>query len=147
MSNLVPWQPFLDLTTALDRMFEDAVPPTRVNVLNALRAFPVDVFETIQSYRLEAAIPGVKPEDLHVTATRNTITIRAITQEAQEQSEGSYLRRERYRGEMQRVIALPLEIIPASVTSAYEHGVLTIYVPKTEDAKPKEVAVKVKMAK
>jgi HSP20 family protein len=116
-------------------------------VLNAMRAFPVDVFETIQSYRLEAAIPGVKPEDLHVTATRNTITIRAVTHEAQEQTEGGYLRRERYRGEMQRVIALPLEILPANVTSAYEHGVLTIFAPKTEEAKPKEVAVRVKTTK
>jgi len=54
------------------------------------------------------------------------------------------MRRERYEGEMSRTITLPTQILPEKVEAIYEHGILTLRVPKVEEAKPRQITVKVK---
>lgn len=110
------------------------------------RVFPLDVRDTATEYIVEAAIPGVKPEELHVSASGNTLTIQA-TRKREEKAETPekaevYVRRERYLGEMSRVIELPTPIEASGVTANYEHGVLTLHVPKAAKAEPVTIPIR-----
>lgn len=115
------------------------------------RVFPLDIRDTETEYILEAAIPGVKLEDLKVSVAGNVVTIQALRshEEKTEKSEPKekadvYVRRERYIGEMSRVIELPASIEAAGVTATYEHGILTLRVPKATKVEPVKVPIQVK---
>lgn len=105
----------------------------------------MDVRETDGEFVVEASLPGIKPSEMQISATENTITIRA-SRKAEEETKrgGAYVRRERYEGQLSRVIGLPTPIDPTRVTATYEHGVLTLHASKTAAAKARQIEVKVK---
>ncbi len=142
------WEPYDELAQMsefMNRFLEGATPLGRLEFLSTARAFPVDVFEADDEYHIEASLPGIDPKDLHVTATGTTITVRAQRhQTTKERKVGNYLRQERSFGEMMRVFTLPGDIDREHITSVYEHGVLTVRVPKSVTAKPKQIPVQVK---
>lgn len=152
---LTPWEPFgdivrepfegmLSLRDAMNRLLEESViGPTRFGAFG--RIFPVDVRDTENAYVVEASLPGIKPDEMQVTATENTVTIRA-TRKHEEKGEkaGKFVRRERYEGEFVRTIGLPSPIDLGKISATYEQGVLTLQVPKTEAAKAREIKVQVK---
>jgi HSP20 family protein len=144
---LTRWEPFESLTPlrdAMNQLLEESfIRPMRFGVVG--RVFPVDVSETDTDYMVEASLPGIKPEEMQITAVGNTLTIRAMRKhEEKAEKAGQYVRRERYEGELTRTIELPTTIDPDKVTATYEHGVLTLRVPKAEAAKPKQIQVKAK---
>jgi HSP20 family protein len=154
---LTPWEPFEELTPlrdAMNRLWEESfIGPRRspwpgfggFGLLG--RAFPVDVRETDAGYILEASMPGMKADAIQVTAMDNTVTIRATTkQEAKSEKAGTYVRHERYEGEVVRSITLPGPINREKIAATYEHGVLMLQVPKAEEAKGKVITVQVKEA-
>jgi HSP20 family protein len=141
------WEPMSELTPlreAINRLFEDSfVGLERFDLFG--RTFPVDVRDLAGEYVIEASLPGIKPEDLKVTATGDTLTIEAARKtETKDEKSGAYVRHERYEGELRRSITLPAGMRPEDVTAEYEHGVLTLHVPKAEQIKPKTIAVEVK---
>jgi HSP20 family protein len=152
---LTPWEPFeellpaplegaVSLRDAMNRLFASSMmSPRWLEPFG--RMLPVDVRETDSEYVIDASMPGVKPNELQVSATDNAITIRA-SHKAEEETKrgGTYLRRERYEGEMSRVIGLSSPIDPNKVTASYEHGVLVLHAPKTAAAKAKQIEIKVK---
>jgi len=147
--SLIPWEPFDGLTPlreAMNQLFEGSfVGLSRFEPFG--RMFPMDVLEKDGEYVIEASLPGVKPEQVQVTATDTALTIRTSVQAKEEEekkgNEGAYVRRERYTGEINRTIALPLPIDPDKVTATYAHGVLTLQVPKAPKALPKQIPVQV----
>ncbi len=70
--------------------------------------------------------------------------IRAAKKEERKAEKGAYMRRERYEGEMSRSVTLPSPIDASKIQATYEHGVLTLRVPKAEGARPKQIPVQVK---
>jgi HSP20 family protein len=119
---------------------------------------PIDVYETETQFVVEAALPGVKPADLEVTSKGNTITIHAVvrrgtldqpeeaTAKAKEEDKekervGTSVRRERFFGELTRTIELPGAVDVDKVEATYEHGLLTLWIPKTAHATPKRIPV------
>jgi HSP20 family protein len=148
------WEPFEEialLRTAVNRLFEENfVRPMRFGMLGS--TFPVDVYETETEYVVEAPLAGVKPEDIQVSAVRDTLTIHATIKGTEKpattpekgEKAGYYVRRERFTGEMIRTIELPAEINAGKVTATFEHGMLVLRVPKPEAVKPKQVVVQVK---
>lgn len=142
---IVRWEPMDDvvrLRDSLAHLLDDRFSPFFES-----RAFPVDILETPEEFQIEAVLPGVKPEDIHITATVDRLTIQARTEEKTKVQKGSYLRQERTFGEMTRVISLPVDIQPEKVTSVYEHGVLKLAAPKAESSKPRQITVQVKGTK
>ncbi|HEX6797189.1 MAG TPA: Hsp20/alpha crystallin family protein [Ktedonobacterales bacterium] len=124
----------------------------------ASQRMPIDVLETARHYVVEAALPGVRPADLEVAAAGCTITIRAVVrhdddilrdevgigedEEEQEDDGGSvYMCRERSIGDLTRTVVLPGEVDPGTVEATYEHGLLTLWVPKAAPAPPRRIAV------
>ena len=157
--SMIRYNPFdstlpLTMRDAMDRLLEQSFAPTWRSDLFAIgRGFPVDVYEDELNYVIEASMPGVKPENLKVTATANAVTIRATTTngengakrdkaaEPKGKKTGDYVRRERYSGEVTRVIDLPDAINPAKIKASYKHGVLTLEVPKIEEATPRKIDI------
>lgn len=109
------------------------------------RTFPVDIYESEDKlyYVIEAALPGFKPEELHITAVGDMLTIAAVKKEENLEKE-LYVRRERYMGEMTRTFTLPMMIDVEKIEATFEHGVLKLFIPKAEEVKPKEIPIKVK---
>ena len=146
--SLVPRDPFealMPLREAINRMFEESFVWPRFELFTG-RFFPIDISETEdkQQYVIEASLPGIKPEELQISAEGNTLTIHAAKKSEEKTEKGTYVRRERYEGEMTRTVSLPTAIDADKVQATYEHGVLTLRVPKAEGAKPKQIPVQFK---
>lgn len=142
-------EPMTPLRDVMNRLLEESmVGLGRIEPWFTGRAFPVDLLETEDAYVVEAALPGFKPEEIEVTALGDMLTIRAHHDERKEQrdekpgEESVYLRRERSAGEFIRVIELPMILDPKKVTAAYEHGLLTLRIAKTEREKPVVIPIK-----
>ncbi|HEY7414796.1 MAG TPA: Hsp20/alpha crystallin family protein, partial [Ktedonobacteraceae bacterium] len=122
-----PFEALTPLREAMNRLFEDSFVGPRFDLLTG-RIFPIDVYETKdkRNFVIEAALPGVKPEELQVLAEDDTLTIRVAKKHEEKPEKGSYLRRERYEGEMYRTITLPVHIEIERVEAVFEHGVLKL---------------------
>jgi HSP20 family protein len=146
--SLAPREPFGGLTPlrdAMNRLFEESFIGPRLEFLTS-RTFPLDVYETPdrQQYVVEAALPGLKPEDIQITAEGDTLTIRTSKKTEEKVEKGNYVRREFYMGEMSRSVTLPTSIDPNKVDASYENGILSVRIPKAQGAQPKQIPVKVK---
>jgi HSP20 family protein len=131
---------FMSLHEAMDRLFNESVVPSQ-GTDNGSLALPVNVREEKDRYVITAALPGVRPEDVQIEATSNTITISGETSDEREVDEGDYVRRERRFGRFFRVLELPVEVNADGAEASFENGVLTLRVPKSEATKPKQVRV------
>jgi len=103
---------------------------------------PVDVFEDKDKYAVRAELPGMKKEDIEVSLDGNTLTISGERTQEEEKKEGETYRAERFFGRFQRSITLPAPVQADKIEASYKDGVLTIRAPKSEEAKPKQIAVK-----
>ena len=104
--------------------------------------FPkVDIIDHDNEIEVQAALPGVKKEDLDVSINNHMITIRASTKE-EKKEEGKYFRREITRGEFQRTLSLPENVDNEQVTASFKDGILKVTIPKTEKSKRKSIEIK-----
>jgi HSP20 family protein len=131
----------MSLHEAMDRLFNESVVPSQ-GTDNGAMALAVNVREEKDGYVITAALPGVRPEDVQIEATSNTITISGETSDERDVDEGDYVRRERRFGRFYRMLELPVELNADKAEASFENGVLTLRVPKSEATKPKQVAVK-----
>ena len=103
---------------------------------------PVNVWEDADAFFVEAELPGLKQEDLHVAVTHRTqVTIQG-ERKSDEALQGTWHRRERGFGRFQRSFTLPAAIDADKVEARLENGVLKLTLPKAEEAKPRRIAVK-----
>jgi HSP20 family protein len=129
------------LREAMDRMFEETILPSRFIEAPAMIAFPVDVIEKEDAYEVKASLPGIKPEDVDITVTGNTVTIRGERKEEHEEKRANYLMRERRFGTCSRSITLPTAADAEHAQARFEHGILTLTIPKLAEAKAKHIKV------
>ena len=109
------------------------------------KGFPkIDILDHDNEIEVQAALPGVKKEDLDVTINNQTITIRTSTKEEKkkEEEKGKYFRREITRGEFQRTVSLPDNVDDENAKASFNDGILTVTIPKTEKSKRKTVEIK-----
>jgi HSP20 family protein len=104
----------------------------------------VDMYETDESVVVKTAIPGVDADEISVSVTGDTLTIRAETKEEAEIERENYLRRERRFGSCCRSVALPGGLEADKAEADYTDGVLTLTFPKAEEVKPKSIKVTAK---
>ena len=133
----------LSLRSAMDRLFEDSFVRPRGWGVGSLdgATFALDVSTTPDALVIEAALPGVKPEDVDVTVENGTLTIRATSASQAQETEGEYLVQEIRRGEFARSVALPNGLEPDRAAATFENGVLTLRVPKAEQVKPRQIRI------
>lgn len=147
---LMRWDPFreaLSLREAMDRLFEESFVrpfrgwPTRVTTGLAV---PVDMYETDDNLVVSADLPGLKPEDVDISITENTLTIKGEFRSEEEGERGNVHFQERRYGKFQRSVALPSSVDTNAAEAEFEDGVLKVSLPKSEEAKPKQIEVKTK---
>jgi HSP20 family protein len=101
----------------------------------------LDVAEDKDNYRVRVELPGLKREDIEVALDDGTLVISG-ERKAEAHVEGTAIhRQERYYGKFSRALTLPSAVAADKVTANYRDGVLTVTVPKAEEAKPKTIAV------
>lgn len=105
--------------------------------------FPIDVKADSDSFTISALLPGIHPEDLDIQIVNEIVTI-AGELHADRDEDGSYLLAERPSGKFHRVISLPTPLNADDVEANLENGVLTVVVPKAEEAKPRTIKIKQK---
>ena len=103
----------------------------------------IDVVQKPEEIEVTASLPGIKPEDIDVTIEDNVLTVKAERREEQQQADSRYLVRERSYGRYYRALRLPDTVDVNKVKSGYDHGVLSITLPKAEEKKPKQIKVNV----
>ncbi|MGV8059815.1 MAG: Hsp20/alpha crystallin family protein [Smithellaceae bacterium] len=103
----------------------------------------IDVYEDNGNVVVKAEIPGMKKEDIEVTLLDGKIKICGEKKEEKEVENKDYYQCERSYGSFSRILSLPAEVQADKVTSTYKDGILEVKMPKTEQAKSKEVKVKV----
>lgn len=103
----------------------------------------MDIEETEHQYEFAFDLPGVKPEDIHVDVEENTLTIHGERHLPKEENAEAKRRFERTFGEFRRVLRLPKTVDKDKIVADYEHGVLTITLPKAEKKGAKRVPVSV----
>lgn len=104
----------------------------------------VDVIENNDAYVLKAELPGLNKDDVKITLENNVLTIRGEKKNEMEKKEGNFHRVERSYGMFERSFTIPGSIKSNDIDAQYKDGVLTLTLPKAEEAKPKLIDVKVK---
>jgi len=104
---------------------------------------PVDIFEEAESIRIMAEIPGVNPNAVKISLENNVLTIHGTKEQVAEERSERVHRYERTYGAFERSFTLPATVDANNIKASYEHGVLTITLPKVEKAKPRQIAVQV----
>ena len=151
---MAEWNPFADMEALrhqVDRAFEDfgfnRVPAAgRVAFLPGRepRRYPlINLLEDKDHLYLEALTPGVDPESLNITVLQNRLTLSGEKGGVGEIKAEAFHRNERASGKFVRSIDLPARVDDAKIQAEYKNGLLVITLPKAEEAKPKQINVKV----
>ena len=152
---VTPWRPFMDLTRwerEMDRMRADFFGrrgrpwwPDRWFRTDELdvRAPAVDVFEEKDDIVVKAEIPGMEKDNIEVNLADHRLTIKGEKKKEDEVKEEDYYRAERSYGSFLRTLDLPKDVRADKVKASFKNGILEIRMPKTEEARTKEVKVKV----
>jgi HSP20 family protein len=133
------WDAFRDLQREVGRILETFEP---LHSLRLPRAFPaVNLYDAQDHYVLTADLPGMSPEEIDLSLTGETLTLRGERRRPEGISDESYRRQERPFGRWSRTVTLPERVESGGVTAQMAHGILTVVVPKAEEAKPRHIAV------
>lgn len=133
------WDPFRDLQREVGRLFESLEPfhPWRLE-----RQFPaLNLYDAGAHYILSAQLPGVTPEDVDLSITGETLTMRGERKRPEGVVDESYRRQERPFGRWSRTVTLPDRVDSAQISATFAHGILTVSIPKAESARPRQISV------
>jgi HSP20 family protein len=132
------------LRDELDRLFESSFGDlTRGSQLLSVWNPPVDLYEDKDNLIAKAELPGMKKEDIEVSLHDGALSISGERRSEQKQEDAQTYRLERFVGRFQRTLTLPSPVDQGKVQAQYKDGILTVTLPKTEEAKPKQIAVNV----
>jgi len=133
--------PIVSLRREMDRLFDDAF--GRTAPAPASWTPVVDVRETKDAWLFELELPGVNPANVEVTADQRVLTIRGEKQAQRSESEEQrWVSLERVTGTFERSFRLPSSVREDAIEARYEHGVLTVTVPKAEKPEARKISVK-----
>ena len=147
MSNLIRWEParqMMTLREAMDRLFDDAFTRPLSMAGNGWAVPAVDMYQTDNEVVVKAALPGMKAEDVQLNVTGEMLTIKGEIKQKEEVKEKAYHLREQRWGMFERSVILPTEVVADKAKADFENGILTIAIPKAEEAKPKTISIKAK---
>jgi HSP20 family protein len=103
----------------------------------------LDVHDAKDTFTVTLEAPGLKKEDFEISFHDGALSIAGERREEKESGDKTYFRRERFFGRFARTVALPAEVKADAISASYKDGVLTVTLPKAEEAKPKQIEVNV----
>jgi len=139
------WDPFseaVSLRDAVNSLFQDSfVRPRGFPDTAGAGTFPIDVRETENDYVIHASLPGIRPDDVQITVHGDTLTIRGDVKNEEEKQGEHWHIRERRSGTFQRSLSLGAPVSSDRAEATFENGVLTLTLPKAEEAKPRQIRI------
>ncbi len=149
MTSLIRWEPRTGLfrsrlSRLMDEAFNDFLAPLAGGEETRLGTWTpaVDIRETDEALLFTAELPGMKKEDVEVTVEHNVLTLRGERKFERQEEKESYHRVERVYGQFTRSFGLPANVRTDGVNATFADGVLTVELPKAEDAKPRRVDIR-----
>jgi HSP20 family protein len=103
---------------------------------------PMNITQDNDNFYVRAEVPGIKPDELSISAVRNRLSLAGKREIQREHERVSYHRKERAEGSFNRTVTLPTEIDADKVDAKYTDGILTLTLPKSEEAKPRQIKVR-----
>jgi HSP20 family protein len=145
--DLIPWKPhreFASLRKEMDNLLssflgEGSFPSPFAEAWNPA----VDVSETEDGIHVKAELPGLEAKDIDVSILGDRLTIKGEKTKEEERKGEHFHTSERYHGSFRRSFRLPATVQTEKIEASFQKGVLTITLPKTEEAKSKEIKIKV----
>jgi HSP20 family protein len=143
MMTVSRWEPFRDLVTLQSRLNRMFVDPTAYAEAEGVGTWapPVDVIEEPDRLVFRAEIPGVSKDDIDVKVENGTLILRGEKKLATENDTNTVHRTERFYGSFTRSFALPSNLDTDKVEARYKDGVLTLLIPKAEEARPRKITI------
>ena len=146
--DLIRWEPFEGpnrIQSRINDLFGEAFGRPRLTRTADAEVWypPVDILESKEAYLFRAELPGMKKEDFHLELKDGVITLSGERKLEATKDEAEYHRVERVTGRFSRSFHLPQTVKQDGIKATYRDGVLEVYVPKAEEAKPKQIAVSV----
>jgi HSP20 family protein len=145
---LTTWRPFRELDKMrgeMDRLWDaffEGRP--RKNTMEEGEWLPsVDVSETKNDLVVKAELPGMDPKDIDISLSDGLLTIKGEKKQEKEEKEENYHFIERSYGSFTRSVQLPREVKHENISASYKNGILKVVLPKSEEAKTKEIKIKV----
>ncbi len=145
-----PWREMSSLRRELDRVFDDYWPASWPRLRSAFlpgraaRGYPlVNVYEEPDHVTVEGLAPGLDPDSVDVSVQENVLTLSGEKKSLDDVPGEAFHRSERAAGKFVRTIRLDTDVDVENVDASYENGILTVTLPKSQKAKPKQIEVKV----
>lgn len=138
--------PFRRFPNRMERLFEEPLLRSMMGTEEwPLKAWvpPCDIFETDKELVMKFELPEVKKEDVEVKLEQNVLTLRGERKFEEKTDRENYHRVERHYGEFMRSFNVPMYVDAAKISAEFKDGVLTVTLPKNEEARPKQINVKV----
>jgi len=133
-----------DLRDEIDRLFEVPLAElTRTSQLLSGWTPALDLYEDKDSVFVRVELPGMRKEDIDLSLHDGSLSISGERRGAETYKEAEVYRAERFFGRFQRTVGLPTSVAADKVKAQYKDGILTVTLPKAEEAKPKQIDVKV----
>jgi HSP20 family protein len=137
-----PFSELLPLRDAIDRIFEERfMRPSEWFPRWERQELALDIYETADRLVVKAALPGIKPEDVDLTVSRDLLTIKGEFKAEEKVEEKEYRRQELRYGTFERSVSLPEGLKADEARATFEHGMLTIHIPKSERVAPRHIKV------
>jgi len=139
-----PLAEFDRLRDEIDQLFEMPRLPTVRGLFDRPVSPAIDVTEDANQFSVVCDVPGLKREDVEITLAQGVLTIRGEKKAPKRGAGARSYREEIWEGRFQRTVSLPAEVDIAKVTADLKDGVLTVALPKREEAKPKQITIQAK---
>jgi HSP20 family protein len=148
MATLTRWTPFRDAFRLQDELNRLLDYPGRSfapegEALSTAWAPPVDIYEDAEGITLKAEVPGLNPGEIDVRIENATLTLKGERKLEKEDHKENYRRVERVYGAFSRSFSLPTTVDAEKVRAEHKNGVLSIFLPKREETKPRQIRVNV----
>jgi HSP20 family protein len=141
------WDPFHQLSSLrdeIDRLFESPFSALSEGLQPFMSGWSpaLDLYDDKDNFVLKAELPGMKKEDIQIQLHDGVLTLSGERKEERKSESGDIHRSERFVGRFQRTLTLPSEVDVDKVKANYQDGILTVTLPKSEAAKPKQIQIK-----
>jgi len=136
-----PFGRMLSLRQMMDRLMEDAMVLPREGDGSSMGSAGINVYEEGENLVVEAHLPGLRPDEVQVTVEGGMLTIRGEHKAEEERKERNYIIREHRHGSFVRTVRLPDTVDTEHAQANFENGVLRLTLPRSEQAKPRRIAI------
>lgn len=138
-----PWAGFRTLQDEINDLFDIDRFPTSTGLFDRNLSPAIDLVEGEQSFTVRCELAGIDKKDLDLTVTSNVLTIKGEKKDRKDDKKINYFKKECWTGSFQRTISLPDTADTGKISAEMKDGILTITLPKKEEAKPKQISVKI----